>query len=353
MNEPSPIPRSNKVSLIIISSFLLLMSLWVLRPFLESIVWAGIMVAVSWPVYSFLLKRFTGNRNLASLIMCGLWLLLFVLLIVPISLELVEEVRVAPALLQETFLKQQEKIDSALDAFPIARDFVNQAGITQEDATLHLVLLGKNLLFEPLKAVLFNAASMLGIAFFALFVAFFIFRDARYLAGQVQLASQRLGGQVFSRILDTTYSTCRGVFYGLVMTAVAQGSVAALGFYLFDAKLPIFLGLLTMILSFIPFGPPLVYAPVAALMFIEGVELFKVIGLLIWGIALVSTLDNLIRPLIISKTTQLSVLLTVLGIVGGLLAFGLVGIFVGPLLLSVLRAQWLEFIGQLEPKDSA
>jgi predicted PurR-regulated permease PerM len=99
-----------------------------------------------------------------------------------------------------------------------------------------------------------------------------------------------------------------------------------------------------MVLSLLPFGAPLLYVPVAAyLVFFADVPWYYGVGLLVWGIACVSTVDNLLRAVLISQATRVSAIVVFIGVVGGVLAFGLLGVFIGPALIGVAQTLWVEF----------
>jgi predicted PurR-regulated permease PerM len=108
-------------------------------------------------------------------------------------------------------------------------------------------------------------------------------------------------------------------------------------------KAPVLLGALTVLIALIPFGAPLVWGSLAIWMLVTG-NLWSGVGLLLWGALAVSWVDNIVRPLVISNATQMPFLLVVFGVLGGVLAFGLVGLFIGPVLLAVSLAIWREWL---------
>jgi len=136
----------------------------------------------------------------------------------------------------------------------------------------------------------------------------------------------------------------RGVVYGLLGTAIAQGVLAAIGFWLAGVPAAPLLGLLTFFLSPVPVGPPLVWVPAAFWLFNQG-ETGWAIFMLIWGTGVVSTIDNILKPLIISQGSDLPFILVLLGVLGGVIAFGFIGVFLGPTLLAIgfaLIQDWSE-----------
>ena len=124
-----------------------------------------------------------------------------------------------------------------------------------------------------------------------------------------------------------------------------------MGYYFSGAPIPLLLGAVTMITALAPWGAPLVYLPVATyLLVFTSLPWYYGIGLAIWGVSVVSTIDNLLRPLFISQTTSLSPILVFIGVIGGILSFGLLGIFVGPALIAIAQLLWLDLAKPVEQK---
>jgi predicted PurR-regulated permease PerM len=137
----------------------------------------------------------------------------------------------------------------------------------------------------------------------------------------------------------------RGVVYGILGTAAVQGALTAIGLYVCGVPRAALLGVVAGGLAVLPVGPPLVWIPSALWLIASGRTLWG-IGLLVYGLVIVGGADTLIRPLFISRGAQLPFLLTMLGVLGGAMAFGLLGIFLGPALLGVGFALAKEWAGQ-------
>src|SRR5690606_27588804 len=128
-----------------------------------------------------------------------------------------------------------------------------------------------------------------------------------------------------SDYLDAIGATTQAVVYALILGAIAQGVVAGIGYWLFGLQAPVLLGAITVLSALIPFGAPVVWGSLSIWMLLTG-EIFAGIGLLLWGVLLVSWMDNIVRPLVISNATRMPFLLVVFGVLGGVLAFGLVAL---------------------------
>ncbi|MEA3276350.1 MAG: AI-2E family transporter, partial [Pseudomonadota bacterium] len=133
-----------------------------------------------------------------------------------------------------------------------------------------------------------------------------------------------------------------------VLTALAQGALAGLGYWVAGAGAPVLLGALTALLALVPFGAPLVWGSVGVWLLLTD-AFWPGVGVLLWGALVVSMIDNLVRPLAISSSTRIPFLAVFIGVLGGLQAFGLVGLFIGPVILAVMLAVWREWLeGQVK-----
>ena len=166
------------------------------------------------------------------------------------------------------------------------------------------------------------------------FLAFFLLRDSPQLAARLNVTVERLAGDRGRQLIKVAGNTVSGVIYGILGTAIAQAIVAGIGFTIAGIPGAVLLSVLTFFFAVIPFGPPLIWLPATIWLFANekhGLSLF----MLLWGIFVISSVDNLLRPYLISQGTKLPFALIFCGVIGGALAFGLVGVFLGPTLLAV------------------
>jgi len=143
-----------------------------------------------------------------------------------------------------------------------------------------------------------------------------------------------VAGEMTGRLLQIIGGTINGVVYGIVGTGIAQAIAAVIGFLIAGVPGALMLGFLTFFFSLIPAGPPVIWISAAAWLFYNeqpGWGIFMAI----WGFFVISSIDNIVKPLLISRGASLPFALVLLGVVGGVLAFGFVGIFLGPVLLAV------------------
>ncbi len=177
-----------------------------------------------------------------------------------------------------------------------------------------------------------------------LFVVFFLYRDGEVVAAALYGGARKLGGELGEGLVDKARGTVFGVMLGIVGTAAAQGSVAMLGFFVAGAPAPVLLGFATFFLSMIPVGPPLVWGGAALWLYGDG-QTGWAIFMALYGLLIISSIDNVVKPVLMARGAGLSVLIVALGVFGGVLVFGFIGIFLGPVLLALghlLLTRWLR-----------
>ena len=166
------------------------------------------------------------------------------------------------------------------------------------------------------------------------FLAFFLLRDAPELAERLVVSVERLAGARGRHLIKVAGDTVRGVILGILGTAIAQALMAGLGFWIAGVPGAVLLAVLTFFFAVLPFGPPLIWVPAALWLFAQnkpGLGVF----MLLWGVFAISSVDNFLRPYLISQGNKMPFALIFCGVIGGALAFGLVGVFIGPTMLAV------------------
>src|SRR5262249_50536313 len=178
----------------------------------------------------------------------------------------------------------------------------------------------------------------------SLVIAFFLYRDGAAAASRLHALFFRIGGERATHALDIAGGTIKGVVYGIVGTNLVQGVLSATGFWAAGVPGACLLGFLCFFLTMIPIAPTLVWLPASLWLFHNG-STAMAIALAVWSFVIFNPLENVLRPYLISRGSSLPILLILLGMLGGLAAFGLLGIFVGPTILAVgygLLIDWIE-----------
>lgn len=349
MINTSQLARIALVTLLVAGCFL------VLRPFMAAILFAAVVCVFTWPFYQRLWSRLGKQDSLSALTMT---LLLLVAMIVPMTYLAAHLTEAAATLFEQirpALEHPQPNAPEWLQNLPLIGGPLN--AFWHRIAASHdelMKLLSQ--FYEPLRNFGLKTAQMVGEGLLQLllvvFVAFFFYRDGARLAEGLAAMARKLGGELGQEMLILSCNTVKAVMLGIFGTAIAQAAVALLGFLLAGAPAPVVLAAATFFLSMIPVGPPLIWGGASLWLFNHG-EHGWAIFLALYGLLAISSVDNLVKPILISHSANLPLLLIALGVLGGAIAFGFVGIFLGPTLLAVgltLTLRWLAF--QNEKKGS-
>ncbi|HVJ44826.1 MAG TPA: AI-2E family transporter [Luteolibacter sp.] len=363
----------------------------VLRPFLSALMWASVLTYSLYPLQ----RRFTvwlnGSRTLAACLVTLTLTLLLAGPVVLIGFSLAEDGKALAGATKKWFMSTPQEAPPWVQRLPIVGDeaagywteFSNDRKRWMEDleraskqeasrrkpvkvvddtivadvkdvlvdgppddtpeeaeekstSTKLITLLGRGL--GVIQKALFTMGLAVGKGVtqvvMSAFLAFFLLRDAALLSDRLKIAVGHLAGDRGKHLLKVAGDTVRGVVYGILGTAVIQAIVAGIGFWIAGVPGAILLGVLTFFVAIIPFGPPVVWIPATLWLFAQG-EPGWGIYMMFWGLLGISSVDNVVRPYIISQGSKMPFLLIFCGVIGGALAFGLVGLFLGPTLLAV------------------
>lgn len=319
----------------------------VLRPFISALAWAVILVFCTWPAFCFLRDRLRLGPGPAAVVMV---LAMFLVIGLPLVLATPtsrDDVQALSASIERLITEGLPGLGVWLSGLPVVGgwfhgligdaefDLLGLAGLLRPYAgTITQQLVG------ILLAVLSGVAELL----VAIILAFFFYRDGPAMAKRAQLLLNNLAGETGLRMLSLAADVTRGVVWGLVGTAVAQGVLGGIGYWIAGVPQALLLGVVTGVISIFPVGAPVIWIPAALWLFTQGQTGWGIF-MLAYGGLVVSSVDNVIRPWMIARGADLPLLLTVLGALGGVFAFGLVGLFLGPVVLAVGFTLVLEFAG--------
>jgi len=328
----------------IILALLLGGCLLVLLPFVSALLWAVVLSASSWPLYRRLVKLLGGRRTLAALLMALAMICVILLPFVVIGATLGENVKELTTATQRWMDARPPAPPEWLGKVPgVGRPAAEYWQSLAADSS-KLLEAGKRFI-EPVSGWLLKVGLALGRGLLELalsiLIAFFLFRDGGKAAERLGTAVERIAGERGRHLLEVAGNTVRGVVYGILGTALVQAVLAGIGFLIAGVPGAGVLALLTFFLSVVPVGPPLVWLPAALWLFHQGSTGWGIF-MLIWGVG-VSSVDNVVKPWLISQGSAMPFLLIFFGVLGGALAFGFIGVFIGPTLLAVgyrLVAEW-------------
>jgi predicted PurR-regulated permease PerM len=318
-------------------------AIWMLWRFLPALTWAAVLAIATWPLRGTLARRGFAPSAIAALLTLLLALAL-VLPLIGLGIEAARESRVI--------------VEAVRD--------IRQNGLGTPDWLSHVPLFGDSLaawwrqnLAEPGAArAIFGRAETSGviaatrtlgievatritILVFTLLTLFFLYRDGPRLLDDADRISDRLFGPPGKHLGRNAVAAVRGTVNGLVLVGLGEGVLLGVAYVATGLSHPVLLGLTTGVLATVPFGAPLVFVVCALFLFAQS-QTTAAIVLLVAGSVVVFVADHFVRPILIGNSTRLPFLWVLLGIFAGLESFGLIGLFLGPAIMSVLVAIWRE-----------
>jgi predicted PurR-regulated permease PerM len=323
---------------------LALLCLLVLRPFISAALWAVILCFTTWPLFLSLEEMLGGRRTLSALIAT---LFLAAVIVVPVAIlgaTLADNVSALISASQKLIREGPPSPPDWVASIPLVGSHIaDYWNYLNEGSTVRLQELAR--LLPAAKVIALWGGSALAEGIFqitlSLIIAFFFYRDGHAAAAQLQMSLRRIAGERGDRLLELAGATIRAVVYGILGTSLLQGVVAAIGFGIAGVPGAVSLGFVTFLLSLVPGGPPIVAAFAAFWLYRQG-SLPWAIFMMAWGL-MVGMLDNIVKPLLISRGGSTPMILVMLGVLGGALAFGVIGMFLGPTLVALgysLFEQW-------------
>jgi predicted PurR-regulated permease PerM len=317
----------------------------VLRPFLIPAAWAAILAYVTWPLFVRLDRALGGHTSLAALIMTMAIVLGVLIPASLLSLALASEV--------QRFLAEGgvpvggllERVAALVERVPVLGSLGAQRlrGLWADPSEAQQWVLHRlGVLVGALGSAAGDAGRLAGEALLTLLTLFFVFREGGGLGAQITRVLERFGGVPLRGMLKPLGETVRAVTYGTLLTALVQGVLVGLGSWAVGLRGPVLLGALTGLLALTPIGGPVVYGPAGLSLLFQGRWVAGVL-FLAWGILVVSTVDNVIRSWFISGAVRMPFLLGLFGVLGGVLAFGTLGLFVGPVAVGLILTLWREW----------
>ena len=322
------------------------LSFFVVLPFVKAILAGTILSYIFYPVYSKINKKL-NRKNLSSLIVS----ILVILLLTAPFYFVVNTVSKEAYIL---YIITRQKVSSGSlissdcekEANPIC-GIINYIEGKFEDPQIRYhfdnsIKKASTYVINGASNLLLSVPSFLLNFFIIIFVMFFFFRDGHIIIDKIEkLLPLKKAHQdyVFKKLNDAMFA----VIYGNIIVAVIQGILGGLGFFIFGVHSPIFWGVVMMFLSLIPFGgTSIVWLPASLFLIFNGsieldnVMMLKGLLLMLWGFLIVGLADNILKPKIIGAKAKIHPVLVLLGVLGGLKFFGIIGVIVGPIILALL-----------------
>jgi len=309
----------------------------VLYPFFSSILWAGILVFTTWPVAEWLRLRLRIGHGGAAGIMVTLTAVVIVLplaVAAPTSGADVAHLRLIVEGALRAGLPESPAWVFAIPLFGptignLWDSWAADLGVMVAAFRPYLGMLAEGGL-----SLLLGIANGVVLFVFALFIAFFFYAYGEPIAERLRGILRRIAGDQAERLIAVTGATVRGTVYSILGTALVQGVLTAFGLWIAGVPRPVLLAAIAGFFAVLPIGAPLIWVPAGLWLLSSGATGHGVF-LLAYGVVVISGTYHVIQPWILARGAKLPFLLTVLGVLGGALAFGLLGIFLGPVLLGV------------------
>jgi predicted PurR-regulated permease PerM len=345
-------PRAQGAARALLVLALALLGLWTIHGFLPALAWAAILAVALWPLYERARRRLPGHDEiLLPALFTAAVAVIFLLPLVLVAVQAAREAHDALA-----FLREAEH-----NGLPVP-DWLGRLPFGAEAATAwwrdHLAQPGGS------GAMLrrFESGSLLGLTRsfgsqiahravlfgFTLLALFFLFRDGRTLRDQGLRASYRAFGPRGERIARQMVASIHGTVDGLVLVGLGEGAVLGVAYWFAGVPHPVLLGALTAVAAMIPFGAPVVFGLAALLLLAQG-ALGAAAAIVAAGLVVVGVADHFVRPAMIGGATRLPFVWVLLGILGGVESFGLLGLFLGPAVMAALVLLWRDFVAPAPP----
>jgi len=307
---------------------LLILVFFLVKPFISAILFAAVLAYILYPIHKRVLKLIK-NKNVSA----GLITFIFIVALAVI-LWFMAQIAIKEAF--NLYLSIQE-----MDVFNSMNSFLSKFFIDSPELSRQLTLSIEQIITQAINSfmdqagkIITNAPALFLQIFVAFFVAFYFLRDGDKI---VKFVSESLPfkEQVRKRFVKRSDEIAKATVFGQVIVGIVQGATTGIGLYLFGAPSPLFFSILAIFLAILPFiGPSFIWVPVSLVMLLGGN--INGLYLFIYGIVIVSWIDNVVRPYIVGKKGKLNPIIALIGMLGGLVLLGPIGLVVGPLVLEYL-----------------
>jgi len=330
----------------------------IMKPFLAATLWAGILVLSTWKPYLKLVKLYQGRRAIAAVTMMVAFGGFFLLPVIFAASDFASVATEWGMQVKSAFSNGWPKIPDWMAGIPLVGSNIEQFWLKLGDRdaeTLQTIRSYVSPASQLLLMLVTEIGSGMMLLAMSLFIAFFIYLDGEELLAWIRGFMERVAGERSTELLAVSLSSTKGVVYGFIGTALAQAVLSWFAYLVAGVPNATSLGFASFLLALLPGGPVLLGLPAAAWLYHQG-EVGWSIFMVLWMLVVVSSADNVIKPLLIGKGSRLPFILILFGVLGGALAFGMLGVFIGPVLLTVfyeLARSWIFFPKSLPPAASS
>ena len=329
--EDRLIAYRRSVGLLIVAA-VFLVSFLIIRPFIVAILSAAVLALVFYPLYKYLLNVFSKNKFkkvFSAMLTCLVIILIVLVPVIFIAIMLTKEVR-------EGYVYWQQILASPNFSLDLPPEFVRRLGDLSQYKDLFTGIAGS--IIDWIQGVLRAIPNVVLNLFVIIFSTYYFLKHGEDLYNFFHNVLPLPEGK-YEKIIARFDDLSRGVILGQVVVGVLQGILAWMAFVVVSVSNPILWGFLTFIISIIPMlGAAIVWVPICLYLFIKGFyigSLWRPIFLLLYGTFIISAIDNVLKPKIVGERARIHPLIVLFGILGGIQLFGLPGVLIGPLVLTL------------------
>ena len=345
--EAERLALSRRIARVVLAIALVGLGAWILHRFLAALAWAGVLAIALWPLYRRVALALPGGRSriVAPLLVTLSVGLIFTVPFIYVAIEGAREVRIVVQFLGEAE-HNGVPVPEWVPQFPVVGRFIEEwwhANLSDPDAAKEL--LGRiNPRSVTASARLYGSEIIhrLIIFGFTLLTLFFLFRDGTSFSRQLLRVSDRLLGPDGERVGRHMVQAVLATVNGLVLVGLGEGALIGIAYIIAGLPHPVSVAALTGVLAVIPFGAPIAFGAAALYLAASG-STIAAAAVFCFGLVVVFVADHAIRPVIIGGAARLPFLWVLLGILGGLETFGIIGLFLGPAIMAALISLWRDW----------
>jgi len=349
LGQPAPADTSRfqPLARIALALGLLVLGLWTLQEFMRALIWAGVLAIAIWPLYVRVRSRCWAATH-SHIVPSAATLVVALVFVLPLGLLATQLGRESHSLIDWAVEAQRQglPVPDAVSHLPVGSDAVRswwQANLADPKNISELLgRVNREDVMSYSREFGVQIAHRTVLLTFTLVTMFFLFRDGETVTRQMEAASRRAFGPSGERLGRQIVASVHGTVNGLVLVGIGEGILLGIAYAIAGVPHPTLFGALTAIAAMIPFGAPVIFGIAALLLLAQGSVIAAAV-LFGFGMAVAFVADHAIRPVLIGGATQLPFLWVLLGILGGVETFGLLGLFVGPAIMAALILLWREW----------
>lgn len=325
---------------------------WILQPFFGAVFWGAVIAIIFMPVHVWLLRKWKQRRTLAAL---GTLALIVLIVVLPLTLLTGMLVKEGAALYQRiqsgetNFARYFEQVVAVLPTW--LHDLLEHFGLTDlgelQARITDAVARGSQVIATQVYSAGQNALDFVVGFFVMLYLAFFLLRDGAALSRRIR-AAVPLAPEHRRNLATKFVTVIRATVKGNILVAAVQGALGGLAFWFFGIKGALLWAVLMGFLSLLPaIGAALIWLPVAIYFLVTG-ALWQGVTLIAYGVFVIGLVDNVLRPILVGKDTQMPDYLVLISTIGGMAVFGINGFVIGPVIAAMFMAVWDLFAAERE-----